>query len=102
MKPGVSFINSARGALVYEDEMIEALKKRPDIFAILDVAESEPPSPTSDLFQLPNVIYTPHIAGSMDREIARMGLWMLKDFTRYCEGRPMCNEYIRQQVKQMA
>jgi len=102
MKPGVSFVNSARGALVHEAEMIEVLNKRPDLVAILDVAESEPPSPDSDLFRLPNVIYTPHIAGSMDREIARMGLWMLKDFTRYCEGRSLCNEYNRQQVKRMA
>ncbi|MBC9868176.1 MAG: glycerate dehydrogenase, partial [Opitutae bacterium] len=42
MPPGASFVNTARGAIVNEPELIEALKRRPDLFAALDVTDPEP------------------------------------------------------------
>ncbi len=63
MKPGATFINTARGALVHEDEMIHVLKKRPDLFALLDVTEPMPPVEGSPLYNMPNIMLTPHIAG---------------------------------------
>lgn len=89
MKPGASFINTARGAIVREKEMIEALQARPDLFAVLDVTYPEPPSPDSPLYTLPNVVLTPHIAGSMDGECRRMGRYMVEELRRYVNGEPL-------------
>lgn len=86
MKPNASFINTARGAVVKEDEMIQVLKERPDLMAILDVTHPEPPKPESALYTLPNVILTPHIAGSMNMECNRMGRYMVEELRRYILG----------------
>ena len=64
MKHGATLINTARGEIIDEAEMIEVLKKRPDLIAVLDVTEKEPPSKDSPLYVLPNVVLTPHIASA--------------------------------------
>ena len=89
MKPGAAFINTARGAIVRETEMIEVLSVRPDLTAILDVTCPEPPEITSKLFDLPNVVLTPHIAGSVERECQRMGQWAADELRRYLAGEPL-------------
>ncbi len=86
MKTGASFINTARGAVVREEEMIAVLQQRPDLFAVLDVVHPEPPAPDSPLFTLPNVIVTPHIAGAVGTECQRMGRYMVEELTRYLHG----------------
>lgn len=89
MKQTAAFINTSRGALVREEEMIEVLKKRPDICAVLDVTHPEPPEPGSPLFTMDNVILTPHIAGAMDQECRRMGRYMCEELLRYIDGKPL-------------
>jgi phosphoglycerate dehydrogenase-like enzyme len=89
MKKGATFINTARGAVVRENEMIDVLQQRPDLFAILDVTYPEPPVPGSPLFTLPNVILTPHIAGAMNRECLRMGQLVVGEVKRYLRGEPL-------------
>lgn len=89
MKPSSTFINTSRGAIIKEEEMIEVLKKRPDIYVCLDVTSPEPPKEDSPLFELPNVVLTPHIAGSMGRECARMGDYMLKELKLYLNNEPL-------------
>lgn len=89
MKPNATFINTARGAIVREDEMICVLQQRPDLWAILDVTYPEPPQPTSPLYTLPNVVMTPHIAGSLDNECRRMGRLMVHELERYLQGQPL-------------
>jgi phosphoglycerate dehydrogenase-like enzyme len=89
MKEGATLINTARGAIIAEEEMIEVLSSRPDLSAILDVTHPEPPAADSPLRTLPNVILTPHIAGSTDAECARMGKWMVDELRRYLEGAPL-------------
>ncbi len=86
MKPGATFINTARGAIVREQEMIAVLQVRPDLLAVLDVTYPEPPMAGSPLYTLPNVILTPHIAGSMDAECQRMGQLVLDELKRYLAG----------------
>jgi phosphoglycerate dehydrogenase-like enzyme len=86
MKPRATFINTARGALIRETEMCEVLKRRTDLTALLDVVWPEPPAPDSPLFSLPNIILTPHIAGSRDRECRRMGRLMIEEFDRWNRG----------------
>ncbi len=86
MRPGATFINTARGALVNETEMIQALRARPDLLAILDVTDPEPPRSGSPLYAMPNVVLTPHIAGSLGRECRRMGELIVSEIERYLRG----------------
>jgi len=102
MKPGSTFINTSRGAIVRESEMIEVLKRRPDLFAVLDVTNPEPPQPGSDLYTLPNVIVTPHIAGSMSGECRRMGRYMVEELDRFLRGEPLKWQITREKVARMA
>ena len=63
MRPGALFINTARGGLVIEADLIESLTTGHLAGAGLDVHASEPPEPGNPLLTLPNVVLSPHIAG---------------------------------------
>ena len=97
-----TFINTARGAIVCEEEMIAALQKRPDLMAVLDVTCPEPPADGSPLFELDNVVLTPHIAGSLGPECARMGWMMVDELKRYIAGEPLQHEVTRERFQTMA
>jgi len=102
LKPNAHFINTARGAVVKEAEMIQVLQERPDVFAILDVTYPEPPDPGSPLYTLPNVVLTPHIAGAMSRECYRMGELMLSELKHYLAGEPLLYAITRQKAAILA
>ena len=73
MKRSAILINTARGSLVNEKDLYEALVDKVIAGAGLDVFEKEPPSPENPLFKLDHVILTPHIsAGTKDALIAKM------------------------------
>jgi phosphoglycerate dehydrogenase-like enzyme len=102
MKQGASFINTSRGAVVNESEMIEVITKRPDLQLVLDVTWPEPPKPESLLYTLPNVVLTPHIAGSVGNECRRMGSYMLEELKRYLNGEPLKWAITREKAQIMA
>lgn len=102
MKPDATFINTARGAIIREEEMIAVLQQRPDIYALLDVTYPEPPAAGSPLYTLPNVILTPHIAGSLDAECWRMGHYMVEELGRYLKGEPLRYAVTPEQFARMA
>lgn len=92
MRAGASFVNTARGTVLREGELVAVLRERPDLFAVLDVTEREPPLAESPLYDLPNVMLTPHLAGSIGGECRRMGRWVTEDVERYARGEPLANE----------
>jgi phosphoglycerate dehydrogenase-like enzyme len=102
MKQGASFINTSRGAIIKENEMIEVLRLRPDLQAVLDVTYPEPPELDSPLYTLPNVVLTPHIAGSINNECARMGKYAVEELKRYIHGEPLKWRISREKAAIMA
>lgn len=102
MRPGASFINTARGAVVNEREMAEVMRQRPDLFAVLDVTDPEPPEEQSLVLTLPNIIVTPHIAGSLGRECRRMGRMMVDELQRFLRGEKLEGEIFPQQLPLLA
>ena len=89
MKIGATFINTSRGSIVCESELVEVLQMRPDLQAVLDVTAQEPLPKYSPLNRLKNVVLTPHIAGSQGRECQRMGQYMVEELDRYLDGLPL-------------
>ncbi|ASQ90316.1 phosphoglycerate dehydrogenase [Prosthecochloris sp. GSB1] len=71
MKDGVLLVNCARGGIVNEADLAEALTGGKVGMAALDVFRDEPPAPESPLLDSPNVILTPHIAGSTKEALKR-------------------------------
>lgn len=102
MKRNATFINTGRGAQVVEQDLIRALSEEPDRTAVLDVTFPEPPLPGSPLLTLPNVFLTPHIAGSMQHEVARMGAFMADEFVSLIQGRPCRYEVTLEMLETMA
>jgi D-3-phosphoglycerate dehydrogenase len=66
MKSGVRIINCARGGIVDEQDLADAIKKGKVAGAALDVYVDEPPKPTHPLLQLEQVVTTPHLGASTD------------------------------------
>jgi phosphoglycerate dehydrogenase-like enzyme len=102
LKPGATLINTARGGIVDEPDLIAMLRMRPDVQAIIDVTDPEPPVPDSPLYELPNLFLTPHIAGSIGSECRRMGRAMVEEFHRYARGEPLRYAVAREQFARMA
>lgn len=83
MRQNATFINTGRGQQVDEAGFIEAMKARPDLTALLDVTFPEPPEEGSELYTLPNVHLTPHIAGSLNDEFHRMAEYMISEYKQF-------------------
>ncbi len=103
MPPYSTFINTARGALVCEDDLCAVLRTRPDITALLDVTYPEPPGPDSALYDLPNVVMTPHIAGAIgENDTRRLGELMLDELRLYLSTGELRWEVTPDRLAQMA
>lgn len=81
-KPGVRIINCARGELVKEVDLLQAIESGQVAGAALDVFEIEPPT-GSRLVAHPNVIATPHIAGSTDEALEIVGISIAEQIRDY-------------------
>lgn len=102
LRPSAVFINTARGEVIAEPEMIAVLRERPDVLAVIDVTDPEPPVSGSPLFELPNVFLTPHIAGSLGPECRRLGESIAADVASYVRGQPLVNELLEAEAAHQA
>lgn len=88
MRDGATFINTARGALVDEAALTAELQTG-RISAVIDVTEPEIPPADSPLFELPNVLLTPHMAGAVGAERSRLGRLVADEIERFIAGEPL-------------
>jgi D-3-phosphoglycerate dehydrogenase len=89
MRDGVRLINAARGELVDEDALIEALQSGKVASAALDVFSSEPYS--GPLLELDNVVVTPHLAASTEEAQDRAGVIVAQQVAAALEGQVVTN-----------
>ena len=86
MKPTACIINVARGALIDEDAMYQALRDGKIGGAALDVFATEPTDPTLDVYKMPNVITTPHSSASTFGMVKRRAAAAAENIDRIAEG----------------
>jgi phosphoglycerate dehydrogenase-like enzyme len=87
MRPGAAFVNIARGQIVDEQALIAALRSGHVGFAALDVAEVEPLPPESPLWDMPNVLISPHSASTPPGENAQIVGIFLHNLRCWMDGR---------------
>ena len=94
---GGVLINTSRGALIDHTALTEELVSG-RLSAILDVTDPEPLPADSPLYRLPNVFLTPHIAGSLGNELARLGGTVVTELERLTSGLPPAHPVHRAQL----
>jgi glyoxylate/hydroxypyruvate reductase len=93
MKRGGILINIARGAIVDEAALIDVLREGHLGGAALDVFAKEPLPPDSPLWDLPNVIVSPHSASTVPAENARLADLFCENLRRYLAAKPLLNVF---------
>ena len=91
MKRGAILINVARGEVVKEADLVAALQSGHLAGAGLDVTEIEPLPPTSPLWELPNVIITPHVGAQSGRRADDTTNLICENLRRYFSGQTLLN-----------
>jgi phosphoglycerate dehydrogenase-like enzyme len=91
MKPTAYLVNVARGAIVDEAALVQALRQGWIAGAGLDVFEQEPLPATSPLWNLENVLISPHVAGFTPRYDERATALFAENLKRYLAGEPLLN-----------
>lgn len=102
MKDGSILINTARGSLVDEDALVEALTNGKLKCACLDVTDPEPPVADSPLRKLPNCILTPHLAGQAANGLRKLGDHCYQQIANYIEGKPLSGEIKQETLSTIA
>ena len=91
MKPGAIFISVGRGASTDTPALIAALQSSALYGAGLDVTDPEPLPTDSLLWQMDNVIITPHVSGAGGNNWGRVALVAVENLRRYVAGEPLLN-----------
>jgi len=93
MRDDAVLLNMARGGVVNEADLIEALQNGTIAGALLDVFEQEPLPQESPLWEMDNVLISPHVAGNSNRYHARAAALFAENLQRYIEREPQLNRY---------
>jgi phosphoglycerate dehydrogenase-like enzyme len=91
MRPSTYLVNVARGKLVHLDALVAALKTGTIAGAGLDVFETEPLPPEHPLWDLENVVITPHVAGAGPHSVERLHAILATNLQRFVNGEPLMN-----------
>jgi D-2-hydroxyacid dehydrogenase (NADP+) len=91
MKPTAYLINVGRGHTVDEDALTRAFEEHWISGAGLDTHTTEPLSPDSRLWELPNVIITPHVVGEMENFNVKAAELFCENLKRYISGKRLRN-----------
>lgn len=89
MKPSAFIINTSRGPIIKETDLIEALQKKVIAGAGLDVQDPEPPKLDNPLFSMPNVILTPHIGWKCFESRQRLIDILAENIASFIQGKPI-------------
>ena len=91
MKPSAYLINIGRGGIINEDALARALGENWIAGAGLDVFATEPLPPDSKLWELPNLLFSPHVSGDMEDYVGQATDVFCKNLRRYLEGKRLSN-----------
>jgi len=91
LRPGAVLVNVGRGRVVDEDALVDALRGSRLRGAALDVFAREPLPPESPLWDLPNVLVTPHVSGTSHRFWRRETGLVVENVRRHLAGEPLLN-----------
>ncbi|MEU2428346.1 hydroxyacid dehydrogenase [Streptomyces sp. NPDC007861] len=101
MRDGATLINTARGSLVDQDALTDELVAG-RLRAVIDVTEPEVLPAGSPLYDLPNVLLTPHFAGSFGNELHRMADCAVGELGRYAAGLDFAHPVLRERLDRSA
>ena len=103
MSPFGVFINTGRNAQVSQEGLVRAMREEPGRTALLDVTDPYEPLPPGHAYLgMPNILISPHRAGSAGGEVRRMGEYMAEEYRRVRAGEPARFEVTREMLETMA
>ncbi|MCX4672727.1 phosphoglycerate dehydrogenase [Streptomyces sp. NBC_01381] len=91
LKPTAFVVNTARGALIDQDALADALTAGTLAGAGIDVFDPEPPTAALRLLKAPNVVLSPHVAGVTRETLVRIGLAAIQNVAGHLEGKPLAD-----------
>src|SRR3954471_20798837 len=98
MKPDAFLVNTARGGIVNEEALYAALTPGKLRGAGLDVLEPEPPDAKHKLFELENVIFSPHMAGVTKETNDRMAIAVMENILSVFDGKPIVAHCVNKEI----
>lgn len=98
MKPTAYAVNTARGGIIDEDALYQALKTKTIAAAGIDPFVIEPATPDNPLFTLDNILVSPHSAGVTKEAVFRMGYWAAKNIVDCFDGKLDPANVVNQEV----
>lgn len=102
MKEDAILINTARGSLIDEDALYRCMKGGKLKYACLDVTDPEPPATDHPLFELPNCIFTPHVAGLANNGKRKIGVHVCQEIERFEKGEPLETQVTKEMLATIA
>ncbi|MEV0269101.1 hydroxyacid dehydrogenase [Hamadaea sp. NPDC050747] len=101
LRDGALLVNTARGSLV-DTEALLAECRTGRLDAVLDVTDPEPLPVGHPLFDLPNVLITPHLGGVQGSEVRRFGAYATAEVERFTSGQPLLGEVRLEDLPRLA
>ncbi|MDD9375932.1 hydroxyacid dehydrogenase [Streptomyces sp. ZAF1911] len=98
---GSTLVNTSRGSLIDQEALVEELTAG-RLNAVLDVSTPDVPPAVSPLYDLPNVLLTPHVAGSLGTELHRMATAAAEELARYAADLPFAHPVLPQNIHRTA